>query len=564
MALGYLISPALQVDDVNGKPLTGGYIRVYRHGTTEPIATYKDFNGDRNPINVTLNAKGMAVILAPDTGCYDVYCYDKYNVEQWSRLSVTVTAVGLGSIYDFSSEDGTVSITESADPAGSTTVDFSIQSSIDTINSAISAEASAREVEDSALSSAITAEADARYLADSALSSSLATKMDSTASSLFYSTSNPSGFITGIDLSPYATTAQLAEKLDSSSSSSFQLTASMSAYVPYSAVSADTANNVTSINGSAVGVFTGVSANSNITGSGTSASPLGLSNKVTLVTASSTAEYDGEGFSATVDSSQSAYYNGSSWALTTKGDSTHWHYLGVSGGTSLYLNYNSNYYINRLTPSAMTLTDEWYPARYTAQYALGGVTLSNNSSESATLNTAALTFADSAGTAYVDRTSIDKWNSIPTGATATHETVSQFGEDNDVVSANVYETGYNVVARTVSASGLPELTMYGFGSLPSTSLGQCTVNGNGVFVALPERNFYLHVEHSATGSLGSSWLPTAEPTGMAEAKFVNVSDHDINIMTDTYHGRTADIPAGTFTSVYHNPEVSGWIDLLEI
>lgn len=58
----------------------------------------------------------------------------------------------------------------------------------------------------------------------------LSSKMDASASSLFYSTSNPSGFITGVDLTPYQLTADmsayahessLSSKLDASASSEF-------------------------------------------------------------------------------------------------------------------------------------------------------------------------------------------------------------------------------------------------------------------------------------------------------------------------------------------------------
>lgn len=58
---------------------------------------------------------------------------------------------------------------------------------------------------------------------DYAYSSGLSSKMDASASSDFYSTSNPSGFITGIDLSPYQTTAGM---------SAYQLTADMTAFQP--------------------------------------------------------------------------------------------------------------------------------------------------------------------------------------------------------------------------------------------------------------------------------------------------------------------------------------------
>lgn len=62
----------------------------------------------------------------------------------------------------------------------------------------------------------------------------------------------------------------------------------MSAYVPYSVISADAESAITSINGSSVGKFTGVSADSNMSGNGTSASPLGLNHTVTLTRPTST------------------------------------------------------------------------------------------------------------------------------------------------------------------------------------------------------------------------------------------------------------------------------------
>lgn len=108
--LGYLINPALQIEDVNGKPLTGGTIRVYRHGTTIPYITWKDFTGDRNPASVVLDAKGMAVILAEPRYLYDVYCEDRNGVPQWSRLNVPVGAWGTGDAI--TSSDGSLVITQ--------------------------------------------------------------------------------------------------------------------------------------------------------------------------------------------------------------------------------------------------------------------------------------------------------------------------------------------------------------------------------------------------------------------------------------------------------------------
>lgn len=96
MAIGYLISPVIQVEDINGKPLVGGRIRVYVHGTTTPYITYKDFNGDMNPAEVILDNKGMCVLLADTSGLYDIYCEDRNYVEQWSRLNVTAGQSGGG------------------------------------------------------------------------------------------------------------------------------------------------------------------------------------------------------------------------------------------------------------------------------------------------------------------------------------------------------------------------------------------------------------------------------------------------------------------------------------
>lgn len=120
----------------------------------------------------------------------------------------------------------------------------------------------------------------------------------SEASAFYPSTSNPSGYMQD---------------------------SGMSSYVPYSAVSADADSAITSINGSSVGKFTGVSADSNLTGNGTSASALGISTSVLLAKGSFSARYqyvnlqfgDDSGISATLsrdgmyvreDGSHNAYY----------------------------------------------------------------------------------------------------------------------------------------------------------------------------------------------------------------------------------------------------------------
>ena len=66
---------------------------------------------------------------------------------------------------------------------------------------------------------------------DYAYNSSLSSKMDASASSEFYSTGNPSGFITGVDLSDYAKESSVSSKLDASASSEFYSTGNPSGFI---------------------------------------------------------------------------------------------------------------------------------------------------------------------------------------------------------------------------------------------------------------------------------------------------------------------------------------------
>ena len=126
--------------------------------------------------------------------------------------------------------------------------------------------------------SSLPDEATVSGIASAYAESAASSKMDESASSSFYPTSNPSGFISGVDLSDYATTAYV----DSSVSGKMD-SEEMSAYLPFSAISADENSAITSINGSSVGGGGGIesiSADSNFTGNGSTGSPLGLSSQI--------------------------------------------------------------------------------------------------------------------------------------------------------------------------------------------------------------------------------------------------------------------------------------------
>lgn len=87
--LAYLLAPSFQCVNVNGKPLTGGYIQSFLTGTVTQAITYSDFSGTQNASQVTLDSKGMATIIAGSSTALDVYCYNASGVLQWSRMNVT-------------------------------------------------------------------------------------------------------------------------------------------------------------------------------------------------------------------------------------------------------------------------------------------------------------------------------------------------------------------------------------------------------------------------------------------------------------------------------------------
>ena len=100
--LTYLLSPNFQCVNRNGKPLSGGHIKVNLHdsavdgdqgATVTRYITYSDFNGHRNPYEIPLDVNGMARIIADAANSYDVYCYDSYGNPVWSRLNVKCVSI---------------------------------------------------------------------------------------------------------------------------------------------------------------------------------------------------------------------------------------------------------------------------------------------------------------------------------------------------------------------------------------------------------------------------------------------------------------------------------------
>ena len=112
--LGYILDPAFQIENINGKPAVGGHIEIFEAGTDNKYISYQNFDGAQNPFKIPLGADGRAVILGDPSLSYDVYAYDSYNNLMFSRLNVQCNVPGNISIKGadtrINNTDGTLDI----------------------------------------------------------------------------------------------------------------------------------------------------------------------------------------------------------------------------------------------------------------------------------------------------------------------------------------------------------------------------------------------------------------------------------------------------------------------
>jgi hypothetical protein len=95
----YLLDPCFQFENTAGKPLTGGYIEVYLHGTRDKYFCASDFNGTLHPFQIKLDSLGANIVLANPSNSYDVYVYNRYGNLVMSRYNVSTGHTGNGA-YD--------------------------------------------------------------------------------------------------------------------------------------------------------------------------------------------------------------------------------------------------------------------------------------------------------------------------------------------------------------------------------------------------------------------------------------------------------------------------------
>ena len=163
-------------------------------------------------------------------------------------------------------------------------------------------------------------------------------------------------------------------------------------------------------------------------------------------------------------------------------------------------------------------------------------------------------FIDSNGTSVVNKSSIDRWNSLGV------EDLTMFGSDYPIASANTVESGYNWVCRTVSSTGLPALSLYGFASLPSNQMSVVGSGGNFLKYEPPYSAIYLSGDEV---NYDSSYLPAGVSWPM-RVDVWNLSHHNVNVMTDTFHGATSLLVHGESATIWYVPGMSRWTDMSNV
>ena len=132
---GYLLGPAPQFFDANGKPLVGGKLFVYIAGTTTKAVTYSDFYKTENTNPVVLNDLGTCMLIVPSANLYKIVLYDRKGNLLLTRDNVSVSSeqqIIYTTANKVESSDSTVDVTATTDPdTGIITYDLSIKKEID-------------------------------------------------------------------------------------------------------------------------------------------------------------------------------------------------------------------------------------------------------------------------------------------------------------------------------------------------------------------------------------------------------------------------------------------------
>lgn len=320
-------------------------------------------------------------------------------------------------------------------------------------------------------------------------------------------------------------------------------------------------------NSYSAGLFTGASANNCISGDGTSGSPLGISSRIQLNGDTASAEYSPSGVKMSATPYTSTNYRVAGWNIYSTGNATHHRSCGANC-SGIEINWDTNYYVMRLSASGIETKDAWSPSRHCAWYNYDGAQQSAYDGKTSVWNDHELTFENSASGAArtVDIDSIDRWNSYSANQAGWNESGNPLSTGfggNPATAASQYNVGAgNWAARTVKMSGMPDQTMYGFQSRPA---GTATygVNQAGAFVAIPQSTYFTYLFHE-TGASVHTFDLEIYPTGLtanARLDFVNLcSAASANVKTDSFHGNTAIINPGESATMWYIATAGIWTD----
>ena len=128
----YLLGPTFQIENTEGRPLTGGWMEVYIHGTRNKYYCASDFDGTLHPFKIQLDSLGANVVLASPVHSYDIYVYNKFGSLVMSRYNVIPTTgegTYIGDIVNIDSPDNTVNVSSD----GGTNWNLSIKDTVDRV-----------------------------------------------------------------------------------------------------------------------------------------------------------------------------------------------------------------------------------------------------------------------------------------------------------------------------------------------------------------------------------------------------------------------------------------------
>lgn len=126
MALGYLIEPFIQIQDINGTPIVGAKIYVYKGNTSVLATTYSDFEGHLNTNPVLTDDLGNASIVAENNIVYDIEIRDANDLLLISKKNISIGDTASGGTGEMTVEAGYgIEVTRLAD-AWQVSVDTSL------------------------------------------------------------------------------------------------------------------------------------------------------------------------------------------------------------------------------------------------------------------------------------------------------------------------------------------------------------------------------------------------------------------------------------------------------